>query len=299
MGTTKDISMSNQAEVPNTTKHLFIIDALRAICMIWIICVWHLWDYLPREYSMSESAYATCGYITIFVLSAFTFISGLVLSKYRFSSYSDIKEFYIRRLKRFYVLYVIAVLLFHIVGWSSWKGTIKLLLGIGIVNGCAPITLWYMCMLMAFYAITPFIRYVYPDKTVNAVAVVLTMLVLMFILRVKNVILLYFAVYVVSLFAGQKVIAILNNVWRPRDESWMSKTVAALAYCSFCAYLYHRIVFWCVANMFADVKVMSILAPMSISTSVIAVLILFPISYGVQYAYDKIVLCITNIRKLK
>ena len=56
MGASQDISMSKQ--VNNSSPRLFVVDVLRVVCMIWIICIWHLSDYLPNEYgiSLTESA---------------------------------------------------------------------------------------------------------------------------------------------------------------------------------------------------------------------------------------------------
>lgn len=296
MGASQDISMSKQ--VNNSSPRLFVVDVLRVVCMIWIICIWHLSDYLPNEYGISLTESAVGETVTKVVLSLFTFISGFTLSKYNFNNLLDAKNFYFKRLKRFYGLYAIAIILFYIIGWYSLKATLKMLLGVGIVNGCAPFTLWYMCMLMVFYALTPILRFSYPKKIYNAIAFIAICLVLRYILRVSDIILLYYCAYALGLFVGRWLIPHLSKISLNRD-GWGAKSISALAYGSFCAYLFHRVVFWLVANMFVEGWMRSILVPMSILTCVFAVIVLFVASYGIQYIYDVFIAYIGRNRNSK
>lgn len=90
-------------------------DNTRAICMIWIVCIWHLSGYIdlfPIEF-YSESA----SYITDSCLAAFSFLSGFFLSKYEIVNKTDFVCFYKRRFIRYYPLFFISALSLTVVGY--------------------------------------------------------------------------------------------------------------------------------------------------------------------------------------
>ena len=55
-------------------------DCIRALCMIWIICIWHMGDY-----SVINVAGIVGSDITMGVLSMYMFISGSLSGKYDLS----------------------------------------------------------------------------------------------------------------------------------------------------------------------------------------------------------------------
>ena len=142
-------------------KYIFWIDLVRVICMMWIVFVWHLKDYLPGEYQMFGSILKVSQWITVTALFAFTLLSGYSMAKYKFQSFKDVLSFYKKRLIRFYPLYLVAILCFWWFGWYSSVTVIKCMTGIALFFNEAPLTLWYMCMLMFFYMITPIINWEY------------------------------------------------------------------------------------------------------------------------------------------
>ena len=96
-------------------------------------------------------------YIKNAVLATFTFISGYMLRKYKFSSWHEVLVFYRKRVLRFYPLFLLSALSLFIMHWMDVK---QLLFGIGglAMFTSTPVkTLWYISMLMLLYAITPLI----------------------------------------------------------------------------------------------------------------------------------------------
>ena len=143
-------------------KNILILDIIRALCMLWIVAVWHNNDYLPVVYHWSNDFVPAM--ITQVVLVTFTMISGMLLSKYSFNSKSDVWVFYKKRFGRFYFLFILAAVTFYFCGFYSLKALIKCVTGISLVLGQSPFTLWYMAMLMIFYILTPLLRYNYPQN---------------------------------------------------------------------------------------------------------------------------------------
>lgn len=109
--------------------------------------------------------YTNC--VTVGVLATFTFISGQLLGGQPICSLREVRDFYIRRLKRFYPLFLIscvsiylASLVFHQNGIVSFLQLFYTVTGlIWFVGGSdIPPTLWYFSMMLIFYLITPLIN---------------------------------------------------------------------------------------------------------------------------------------------
>ena len=204
--------------------------------MIWIVFIWHLNDYLPNEYEMKGLVLNVSSWITVFVLFTFTLLSGFSMAKYTFQSFKDVLNFYKKRFVRFYPLYLVAILCFYGFGWYTWKGAAKCMSGTALFFNEAPLTLWYMCMLMFFYIITPLVNWKYSSYKINIVLYIC--LILFFGLLSKLDIThgnmaLYTPAYVTGLFLGKKVnipIKDFSSIW--------AKIVKVLAYSSFCIYLF-------------------------------------------------------------
>ena len=150
-----------------------VIDRVRSLCAIYIICFWHLTDYLPNRMGVANndlfSSFAAMG--TIISLAGFAFISGFCLSKYSFNSLRDFLPFYFKRLKRFYPLFLLSALSLYLPGifteytwFVSTKQFIATILGVNLFFPPITMTLWYFSMIMFFYFITPFILYCKNDK---------------------------------------------------------------------------------------------------------------------------------------
>lgn len=125
-----------------------LFDIARALCALHIIIAWH-----GVMYFWPDSVVIKIGTpITIAALSCFTFLSGLL---------NNLKEgnisFYKNRAKRLYLPFVISYFMLIAIGLNefSLKYTLLSLTGLSCFAGGQPNTLWYICMLLIFYAITP------------------------------------------------------------------------------------------------------------------------------------------------
>ena len=59
-----------------TKKRVPYLDTARALCMFWIVGIWHMQTYLSNGIQI-QNQYTN--YITVSVLATFTFISGFFL----------------------------------------------------------------------------------------------------------------------------------------------------------------------------------------------------------------------------
>lgn len=185
-------------------KRILAYDILRSLLVIYIVCVWHLLDYIPKS-DLEETIRIYGEDITHIVLACFTLISGLFLSKYKITGRRDILNFYLKRLGRFYILYVIALLLFFVTSppwggrWLNARSFCLSILGISPLFNIAPGTLWYMNMLMLFYIVTPLIL---KNSTNGKLLIISALVVLLHSANVDNRILLYFPYYIIGLVLG-------------------------------------------------------------------------------------------------
>ena len=137
-------------------KRVMFLDASRAFCMLWIVGIWHVVN-LDRFKPGIEV-------ITIGVLALFTFISGYFLGG-RLESCKEILCFYKKRLKRFYPLFVLSCITLYvlhlidnsIVYINSFLQLLLSITGLAGFTSMMPLTIWYFCMIMFFYLVTPFI----------------------------------------------------------------------------------------------------------------------------------------------
>lgn len=145
--------------INNMDNRIAVLDYIRAFCMLYIIGVWHLNNYLPPTLHFSSGVYRTFEAITVAILSTFTFLSGYLLRKYEFNTATDIWYFYKKRILRFWPLFFVSSMTLYLMHWMNTK---QLLLGITGLTMFSPPpakTLWYISMLMFFYAITPLVRW--------------------------------------------------------------------------------------------------------------------------------------------
>ena len=146
-----------------TKERDLTFDVARALCILEIVCIAHLMDYIDRTI-MPERFFSILGYVTATVLGTFSFISGYFLKKYKIENASDVGKFFLVRFKRFWILYFIASLLLYVASscvgqpwYLSITNFILSLIGLSVFFRPLPSTLWFMVMLMFFYLITPLI----------------------------------------------------------------------------------------------------------------------------------------------
>lgn len=132
------------------------IDWMRVICILYITGFWHLLD---------NTSFASAHHIvpfyqfTVAALSLFVFLSGYLLGRTPIDiNRAGLLNFYVRRLLRIYPPYLLALLLFGVVGLASVRTLLKASVLISMVDGPAPQTLWFITMIMVFYISVPFLR---------------------------------------------------------------------------------------------------------------------------------------------
>lgn len=206
-----------------TLKRDKIFDIVRALCALEIVAFWHLSNYLPEAYSYSETTLHIGEIITWGCLSCFTFMSGFFLSKYKITSYSDVILFYKKRLTRFYVIYLISAcslyiggLLFNQPFFINTKQFILTLLGLGCFYDPYPPTLWYFCMIMFFYLITPLLSLSIKNKYRYTIGLLIYLLIIsmhcIHILNVDERLIVYYPFYVLGLFINKNTVEKVKNI---------------------------------------------------------------------------------------
>lgn len=138
-----------------------VLDATRALCMLWIVGVWHLQEYVVNQNSWNNP-YTAC--ITVGVLSMFTFLSGYFLSG-KTEGAKGFGQFYKKRLLRFYPLFFVSCLSLFFVSkvagarfFQDFRQLGLTLTGLSCFVKPYPPTVWYFAMLIIFYAVTPLIN---------------------------------------------------------------------------------------------------------------------------------------------
>ena len=129
------------------------VEVLRAGCVLYIVGFWHLMDY---THGFGGYNNAVTVRLTVTVLGLFTFLSGFLLARAPMRlGRSELKRFYAKRLLRIYPLYLLALLAFWALGIADRGIALKAALGISMLYGPPPTTLWFITMILVFYLIAP------------------------------------------------------------------------------------------------------------------------------------------------
>lgn len=263
-------------------KRSVVFDVFRVLCTLWIVGVWHLFDYFPTRPHMAVGSS-----ITIIALSSFAYISGFFMQKYTFHGYADIVSFYKKRFLRFWILYALSIVslcvgsMFAEKSWFVSNTQILFsLLGLNAFVQPAPGTIWFMGIMMFFYLITPIIR-TYKFIFLGGYLLLFTYSVITGNLDER--ILLLYPMYVMGLYTSpvllkeiykniyvcivcfitlvvlcllpdtnlivvQIAISVCGIILLLKFATWISRFVAPcyvsfLSYTSLCLYLFHRQIF--------------------------------------------------------
>ena len=308
----------------NKSSRDLTFDIARALCMLWIIGVWHIFDYIDH----SEVLKTNLDVVTMSVLACFTFISGYFLGK----KYSPPLTFYYNRFKRFYVLFVVACILMLCKNQFILSVT-------GLCNFILPqpYTLWYMAMLLLFYIVTPFILAGGGKST--KLQLLLRGLTTWVMLRVFQYfdmmdvrVPYYFLFYILGLmttkpiyekamnckywllglscltvilcmvisplsylvsFFGMVTIIIVSSILKDMNFLTFNRVMAFVAYSSLCAYLYHRPIYRIFKTRLADENGL-----LSLCYTPLMVLTVIFVSWIIQRTYDGFVLRIFDKIKM-
>lgn len=197
----------------NGAKRILEFDTMRSLCMLWIVGVWHLSDYInisTKSKSIIINDYTDL--YTVGILVCFTFLSGYFCQG-EFTGKKDVISFYIKKLKRFYPLYLVACIGMYTASVltqtnliAGVEQLISTCLGLNMFVCPYPVTIWYFGMMIFFYAITPIFNLIKRkrDKIISAVIIYGFIMGYMFI-NGDNRILIYYPVYCFAVIFGDKI----------------------------------------------------------------------------------------------
>lgn len=201
-----------------TNSRILYLDIARVLAMLWIVCYWHVKDYV--ELGDTHTALTLYGdvFITDIMLGVFMFLSGYFMSKYSFENFKkDTKSFYIKRIIRFYFLYAISAIMLFLIGFN--KGIFTLLTTLTVTSTYLlpqPRTLWFLSMLASFYVLTPLLLIKgYKSLIINSLLIFSGGVILHHLLSegIDNRFFWCFPLYCIGIFVGKKkkMMDILTN----------------------------------------------------------------------------------------
>lgn len=131
-------------------KRIEYLDVMRAIAMLWIVVIWHN--------SVVNTSIIFFRHITYGVLAVFVFMSAYLTKDVESS-----KNYYSKKLKKFYPVFAVSCItlyILHIINSSyvyieSIPQLLLSLTGLSCFTGNMPLTIWFFCMILLFYAFTP------------------------------------------------------------------------------------------------------------------------------------------------
>lgn len=192
-------------------QRVLFFDIARALCVLWIVGVWHITNYMHSQNIIDTiSQWAL---VTHIALAGFTFISGFFLGKKKLSAL----QFYKTRLKRFFIPLLATSLILSVFGWfDSPAQFILTITGFASFFGKMPATLWYFAMLIIFYLLTPLLLWKAEGKPVEIIARALVVYAIFYLLNIygycESRLLLYFPYYVAGMcLTMDNVVSLVTN----------------------------------------------------------------------------------------
>ncbi len=154
----------------DSNNRIVILDSIRAICILWIVGVWHFSNYSDIVATIIK--HEIFSQITFGVLAVFTLISGLLTGKHELSTFKDVLYYLKHRFIKLYPLYFLSCLGFKILDYYSTKQFVKAACLIGILSDKGQVTLWFLNMIIVFDIIAIPLLYInhFLGKTVYILA---------------------------------------------------------------------------------------------------------------------------------
>jgi peptidoglycan/LPS O-acetylase OafA/YrhL len=137
------------------SDRLCFVDWIRAAGILYVVAYWHLFEWVREVFNYVNPLTTLLKYLA---LGSFVFVSGYLLAgrKTKITTHG-LRLFYLKRLVRILPLYLLALVIFLWLGWTSWGVAIKSAVGLSLFWGPAPLTLWFVAMLLAYYVTAPFL----------------------------------------------------------------------------------------------------------------------------------------------
>jgi peptidoglycan/LPS O-acetylase OafA/YrhL len=136
-------------------------DILRSLAMLYIVGFWHLFGYSAalacRENWRGTHMATSCS------LGMFCFLSGFLAAFKHGTTMTDlgtVRRFYGKRFLRLYPYYAAAVIGGYWLGVYNLTQRSELAASLCLVSmflGCAPLTFWFVNMILAYYLFTPLV----------------------------------------------------------------------------------------------------------------------------------------------
>lgn len=142
-------------------KRIALIDVARSICIIWIVCFWHMNQYFKDGLEIFPSNTIIREYALTFthgVLSLFSLISGYLMSQKKISTKKDIINYFKKRFQRFFIPLCVSCICLSTIGYINYTQIFTICFGVSqILSAPYPNTLWFFSMIILFYILTPII----------------------------------------------------------------------------------------------------------------------------------------------
>lgn len=158
-------------------------------------------------------------------LGVFTFLSGFLLSsKYSFNSKNKTLQFYKKRVLRVWPLFVVSSFMLWIIHFNPLGPTLKGIIGVSPFWQPAPITMWYVAMLIGLYLITPFVMRGGLTKQILKACLVMALvgLIQLFFLSVVPKTFNYYTVYLIGLVLGSNYYELTLNCLKSKKTLLLS-----------------------------------------------------------------------------
>lgn len=174
--------------------------------IFYIVAFWHMLDYTDAVPGFINNITIRTTYI---ILGIFIFISGYFIGLKKIElKKKKIIQFYLKKFLRIYPLYLCAICLFAILQISDYITLIKAAVAISMFLKPAPITLWFITMLISFYIVSPYIAYACQAMRIRTLmvfgsSVIVCLLAYSHFTKLLDVrIILYFPAFVAGIFVA-------------------------------------------------------------------------------------------------
>ncbi len=146
--------MTPQAKT-TAKQRLVFIDWIRAVGILYVVAFWHGFEWVRGEpFHITPVTTA----LKFTALGLFVFVSGYLLGRQPIDlTARGLMQFYRRRLLRIWPLYAVALLVFFFLGLADADVAWRSAFGISLFWGPAPLTLWFVAMLLSYYVLAPFL----------------------------------------------------------------------------------------------------------------------------------------------
>lgn len=169
---------------------------------MYIVGYWHLFNYtnaFPHYFNFITYN------LTLIVLAVFVFISGFLVSGSPNAEHENkTLVFYQRKLLRIFPLYLVALIVFYVFGINNEIVTLKAVFLTSMLFKPAPTTLWFITMIMLFFALVPLL--IHASKNLKLFLLVSILFILFFALMeflfnsVDHRIFIYFPIFCYGIY---------------------------------------------------------------------------------------------------